>query len=74
MDTYTLVGFNSFTSKKGNPTTVLYVTYPRQGIQGIAAETIFCSSDRCPDDLWVGAELHIFYDRSGKFPQQVSYA
>lgn len=65
MDTYTLIGFNSFTSKKGSPLTCLHVTYKDNRVEGTACDKIICVPDCISSELYVGAELHISFNRSG---------
>lgn len=65
MDTYSLIGFNSFTSKKGNLMVILYVTYSQSNIQGTACDKFFANPDCISGDLYVGADLRIMFSRSG---------
>lgn len=66
MDTYEIVGFSSFTSKKGNPCYVLYVKYDGGShVTGEAVDKFFCAQDSVSDKPYVGAMVNIYFGRTG---------
>lgn len=66
-----LVGFRRFQYKRKSDGQVvdacnLYITYPGNvGVVGEVAETIFCKSELVPNDLKVGDNLRVYYNRFG---------
>lgn len=66
-----LVGFRRFQYKRKSDGQIvdacnLYITYPGNvDVVGEVAETIFCKSELVPNDLKVGDNLRVYYNRFG---------
>ena len=53
--------------KTGNPykAAVLFVTYESKNVTGLASMQIFTTVDRVPDDISLGDEVNVLYNRFG---------
>lgn len=66
-----LVGFRRFQYKRKSDGQIvdacnLYITYPGNvDVVGEVAETVFCKSELVPNDLKVGDNLRVYYNRFG---------
>ena len=53
--------------KTGNPykAAILFVTYESKNVTGLAAMQIYTTVDRVPDDIALGDEVNVLYNRFG---------
>lgn len=71
MDIYTVVGYNTFTSKKTNKAMVrLCVTFAiKRNGRGLDVDSVFISDDTfnqlIADGLDIGSKVNIFYNKNG---------
>ena len=68
---HTVLGIKpvSFTAADGKliDGTTLYVAYDADGVDGMAADKIFVTAAKMPDDdIVVGADIDIYFNRFGK--------
>ena len=53
--------------KTGNPykAAILFVTYESKNVAGLAAMQVYTTVDRVPDDIALGDEVNVLYNRFG---------
>lgn len=53
--------------KTGNPykAAIIFATYESKNVTGLAAMQVYTTADRVPDDLSLGDEINVLYNRFG---------
>lgn len=65
MNTYKIIGLESFTAKSGNLVTKIHAVYQNNKISGLGCETFFIMQNDVPSDVTVDAKFKPLFGRQG---------